>query len=128
MGVDTFIFDERSKECFYFDRNLNFFAHAVHPEYDPTYGHVMNQGNFDRDENERFTSSDVAHCCDVNIEYWETGGEREHHRAEWNKSIKRFVTERPHGAFFFRNDHQDPSSHDIRKGRTGGPLYAEIEY
>lgn len=126
MGVDTYIFDEFSKECLYFDRNYNFFAFAD-VENDAVYDKVMYHMDCGRDHSIRFTAGEIGHCCDVNIEYWKKSAPDRINRVGWNEAIKKFVNERPSGLFFFRNDHQEPPSWDIRDGRTGGPIYQEID-
>lgn len=126
MGVDTYIFDEHSKECFYFDRNYNWFTFEDDDEraYD-----VMSRASL----KQHVTSAEVARVCDINIAFW-SKDDVDKHRVYWNECIKRFVTERPLGSFFFVNDHQSPPSWFVRDGcddfgkPNGQPVYREIEY
>jgi hypothetical protein len=122
MGVDTYIFDERSKACFYFDRNYNFFCAS---DDDRARG-IQTRAH---DPDERLTAEEVAYACDANVAYWTDGGmtsgdDEARHRVWWNERIKQFAQERPEGSFFFVNDHQDPSSHAVL--RAGG--YEKVEY
>jgi hypothetical protein len=116
MGVDTYIFDEVSKECFYFDRNYNWFT--FEPDNKRAYD-VMNRASL----KEHVTSEDVILVCDINIEFWSKDG-CDKHRVYWNERIKEFASERPDGSFFFVNDHMEPDSHSFTK-KYGGE-YTEI--
>jgi hypothetical protein len=110
MGVDSFIFDEVSKTCFYFDRKYNFILGSDDARHDDIVDRM------DGTERGRATSEEVMYACDSNIAYWKNeGDESDKHRIAWNESIKRFAQERPNGSFFTASDHDCPDSHDIRR-------------
>lgn len=120
MGVDTYIFDTVSKECFYFDRNYNWFTYLESVE------EIQDRAS-ESDETKTLTAEEVIKVCGANIDYW-NNETNETYRAKWNWHILIFVADRPNGKFFFRNDHQSPPSWDYLEQYLGTGGYKEVWY
>jgi hypothetical protein len=123
MGVDSYIFDEVSKDCFYFDRRHNFILYGMMDDshYDSVLDSIYNM------EHGRATSEEIVYMCDFNINYYKYSpevDERDRRRAGWNENIKKFALARPDGSFFTQSDHDSPESWEVRdKGN-----YREVRY
>lgn len=101
MGVDAFIFAEKSKRCFYFDRKYNLLAYEDHADH-PHFVELKDRLN----QHERITGAEVLWLCQMNIEH--------NHRVGWNRDIMRFVVRSPSDErFFVVSDHDSPYSHDV---------------
>lgn len=100
MGTDAFLFAERSKRCFYFDRKTNFMSY----ESDDHFDELKDRLN----DKERISALEVIWMCNFNIV--------RKHRAAWNRDIMRFVVRTPDyhtERFFVVSDHDSPYSHDV---------------
>jgi hypothetical protein len=108
MGVDAYIFAEKSKRCYYFDRKHNLLSYEDHADQ-PAFAELKDRLN----ERQRLTSAEVLWMCQMNIEH--------NHRVGWNREIMRFVVRSPSDErFFVVSDHDGPSCHDVieREGYT----------
>lgn len=123
MGVDGYIFDAVSKECFYFDRLTNLYSHLEHdtPErdvFDRMREKAAGHGDI-------YVSSDeVVMAMDLAIVGWGTD-----YHGLWCQAVRHFALERPDGKFFVVTDHDEPPSwHYIDRNvpGAGGP-YREVE-
>lgn len=117
MGVDSSIFAKDSKRSFYFDRDRNFRVWDLEWD-DKKYAEIKSK----LDRHVPVTSDEVIYMAEKNITYWETQ-ETQEYRANWNRSIIKFVKEHPNDNFMVYTDHESPDSHDISK--VGG--YTEWE-
>jgi len=102
MGVDSFIFDEVSKDCLYFDRKWNFFDYGSH---DAKLQEVLDKMDATWSKGKRATAEDVVYVCEANI--------RCDNRPGWNATILKFVLARSNGSFFSASDHDYDYCHDI---------------
>lgn len=119
MGVDGYFFDVVSRECIYYDRELNL------------YDKLETDGGWDIFRRLRGEVEDYS----TDPDNWACVGAAEAHLfldellAEYAKDpedrhvwaaqvVKAFVQARPEGRFFIRNDHQEPPSWVLLKGST----------
>jgi len=99
MGVDSYIFDEVSKECYYFDRKWNIFTAPT----DPRALEILAKLDVD---GSRATSEEVVYVCEHNIKFGEG-------KPGWNASVLQFALARPNGRFFSRSDHDREWSGEV---------------
>lgn len=116
MGIDAFMFAERSKRCFDFDRKTNFMSYEDDDHFDSLRDRLNNR--------ERLAAIEIIWMCHFNI--------ARGHRADWNRDIMRFVVRTPDyhtERFFVVSDHDDPDSSDVRddgsytQEKFAAPLY-----
>lgn len=101
MGVDAFVFAEKSKRCYYFDRKYNLLTFEDHGD-DPHFAELAERLN----NKERITGQELLWMCQLNIAH--------KHREGWNFNIMRFVVRSPEDErFFVVSDHDNPYSHDV---------------
>lgn len=122
MGVDSSIFDEVSKDCFYFDRRTNF---LLWPDVDERATEIRDR--IYTIASGRATSEEIVYLCDQNIKYFTEEpdlDERDRGRAYWSECIKKFALARPNGSFFTASDHDNYLSWDIKDNQG----YRDVRY
>ncbi len=110
MGVDSYILDEVSKECLYFDRKYHFFTYGTH---DAVLQEIFAKMDATYKKGLRATADEVAYACHANIANELEGCHNPGHQESWNKAILEFALERPNGRFFSASDHDYEYVHDI---------------
>ena len=112
MGVDAFVFAEKSKRCYYFDRKHNLLTYEDHGD-DLRFAELADRLN----DKHRITGDELLFMCQSNIAH--------KHREGWNFNIMRFVVQSPDDErFFVVSDHDAPYSHDVID--AGG--YVEVDF
>jgi hypothetical protein len=111
MGVDSYMFDENSKECIYFDRRSNI-RHWIDGNENEDDRHARLLNRMDTFESKRITSAELIEVCDANIADMKANDEPIHH-VGWNETVKEFAQARPNGSFFMASDHDEYLSWDI---------------
>jgi hypothetical protein len=126
MGVDAWIFDESSQECFYFDRlwNIRGWESDV-AEAEGLYGRL--HGNeLPGEPRSTVSAREVLRLMEICIR-------DSPNSAYWCEKIKAFVEARPFGRFFVRSDHDSDYAPDLlyreedipKYGKTG--TFREVE-
>ena len=112
MGVDSFIFDEVSKDCLYFDRKIHFFTYGTH---DAVLQEIFGKmdATYKKGQGLRATSDEVIYACQANLQNDLDGCHNEGHQDHWNTRILLFALKRPDGRFFSASDHDYEYDHDI---------------
>lgn len=135
MGVDAYIFAEKSKKYFDFDRLYNFRIHLFEEDEAPGVNIDIHNALLGLTDNQgRVCSDEIVWLAENNMVYWaaETARQKEKYgdsgrdytyKVKWNEQIKRFALMFPDDKFFIVTDHEDPSNWDIAK--EGG--YEEVE-
>lgn len=111
MGTDSYIFDEVSKECLYFDRKHHFFTYGPH---EAKLEDIFRRMDATFKTGERATSEEVVYACEANINNKLDGCHNEGHQESWNTAIREFAAARPNGRFFSASDHDFYLSWEIR--------------
>ena len=107
MGVDSYMFDEVSKECCDFDRKWNIW----HP-IDDNDRHQILIDTINGFHTGRLSSEEIIEICDANIADMKITDEPINHIG-WNETVKKFAQEHPSGSFFMASDHDSYEAYDI---------------
>ncbi len=139
MGIDAYIFAERARRCFYFDRQKNLLqgAGGMPEDLEEIFWRIKSRASGGTPPwisippkagaGDTCTKEEVLRLVRWNREDRddrEEDEERRHRRLHWNELIERFVREYPEDRFFVWSDHDDPPSWDIIEKER----YQPIEY